>query len=152
DMLRYFVRHLDAADADVAADAFLEVARSSDVEIAQAARELTADRLRRLLGDPQTPRERIGLFAFLLACHGVEKDAVLLRKMLEEVPEDRQSMRRGLLAGYMILKPRDGWALTLGTLADSRCGFLERYAALGVLEFFHNWKPGENRQSILKGL
>jgi hypothetical protein len=150
--LPFFIRHLDHADADIAADAFVELARSADGDIARTARSVPPERLRRLLTDPQTPRERVGLIAFLLACSGTAKDADLMLAMLKDVPEDRPSMRRGLMIGYTVLKPRDGWEMTLGVLADAKRGFLERNAALGVLLFFHNWKPEENRTAILRGM
>src|SRR5262249_7521851 len=78
--------------------------------------------------------------------------AELMLAMLKEVPEDRPSMRRGLMIGYTVLKPREGWDMSLDLLADAKRGFLERNAALGVLLFFHNWKPDENRTLLLRGM
>jgi hypothetical protein len=150
--LRYFLRHLDHSDPDIAADAFLELARAADADLARAAKSIPPERLRRLLTNPESPRERIGLIAFLLACAGSEKDAELFLKMLKQVPEDCPSMRRGLFVGYTVLRPRDGWKLIHTTLADSRRGFLERHAAIGALEFFHNWQPQESRDAIVRCL
>jgi hypothetical protein len=152
ESLAFYARHLDHADPDIAADAFVELARSTDADIARVARVVDAERLRRLLKDANTPPERIGLIAFLLAGAGNAKDAELMLAMLKQAPEDRPSMRRGLLVGYVVLKPREGWEMTLGLLADSKRGFLERNAAFGVLLFFHNWKPDENRVQLLRGM
>jgi len=152
EQLPFFVRHLDHPDSDIAADAFVELARAADADIARAASAVKPERLRRLLTDAQTPRERVGLIAFLLACSGTTRDADLMFAMLKNVPDDRPSMRRGLMIGYTVLKPREGWEMTLGLLADAKHGFLERNAALGVLMFFHNWKPDENQRAILRGM
>jgi hypothetical protein len=150
--LPFYMRHLDHPDADVAADAFVELARAADADLARAAKSVAPERLRRLLTDAQFPRERVGLVAFLLACAGNAKDADLMLAMFKQVPEDRPSMRRGLMIGYTALRPREGWEMTLSLLGDAKRGFLERNAALGVLIFFHNWKPDENRSQILRGM
>src|SRR5262249_46284785 len=58
----------------------------------------------------------------------------------------------GLLSGYIQLRPREGWELALAILRDSRRPFTERLAVLGMLRFYHGWKPEETRREILRGL
>jgi hypothetical protein len=50
--LLYFFKHLDSADPDVAADAFLEFAKASDREIGAVAAKLDPAKVRKLLNDP----------------------------------------------------------------------------------------------------
>src|SRR5688500_256028 len=70
--LLYYFRHLDSADPDVAADAFLEFAKASDREVGAVGPKLDPARLRKLITDPKTPPERLGLFAFLLGACGTK--------------------------------------------------------------------------------
>src|SRR2546421_269813 len=72
--LLFYFRFLDHDDEVISQDAFQEFARSSDKEVGEAAKQLPADQLRRLLDNPKTPSERIGLYAFLLGVVGTEKD------------------------------------------------------------------------------
>lgn len=148
----FFVRHLDHPDEDVARDAFTEVARSPDSDIAAAAKSISPQRLRRLLLDPTTPAERRGLIAFLLACAGDSNDLQLIQRLLRDVPADQPGTRRGLLAAHIVLQPREGWQITLRTLADERAGFLERHAAFGVIVFMKNWQAHACRQNVLAGM
>ncbi|MCI0463611.1 MAG: hypothetical protein L0Z62_42290 [Gemmataceae bacterium] len=150
--LLYFFNYLDHADETVALDAFLEFARSTDEEVGQVARHLPPDRLRRLLLDPKTAPERLGLYAFLLGASGGEQDAELLRKLIEAPTERTVSALDGLLCGYIHLRPREGWDLTVKLLGDSKKPFSQRFAVSRVLRFYQGWKPAETRAQVLRGL
>jgi hypothetical protein len=150
--LQYFFRFLDHEDASVSMDAFLEFARSSDEEVGKVAVKLPADQIRRLLQNPKTPPERLGLYAFLLGATGGEQDAALLRKMIESPTERTTGALDGLLAGYIHMRPKEGWDLLVSMLGDSRRGFAQRFAVARALRFYHGWKPAETRQQILRGL
>jgi hypothetical protein len=150
--LLYFFRHLDHADPDVAADAFLELARASDQELGTIAGQLAADKLRRLLQDPQTPAERLNLFAFLLGACGGARDADLLRSLLRQATPRTTEALDGLLGGYIQLRPREGWELALAWLRDGHKPFRERFLVLRALRFFYNWKPAATRREVLRGL
>ena len=76
--LAYFFKHLDSSDAAIAADAFFEFARASDTEIMKSAKSLDAAKIRKLISDPKTPVERLGVFAFLLGATGGAADAAFL--------------------------------------------------------------------------
>src|SRR5262245_33392724 len=86
--LAYFARYLDHADADVAGDAFLEFAKSSDADVARVAKTLDAARVRKLLSDPQTPAERLSLLAYLLGACGGPADADFFARLLRQ-PDER---------------------------------------------------------------
>jgi hypothetical protein len=77
-VLQNCYRNLDAADFEVAEDAFHEFARASDQEIAQVARRLGPDKFRQLLKDPKTSADRLGIFAYLLGACGKKDDADLV--------------------------------------------------------------------------
>lgn len=150
--LLYFFNFLDHADGTIAADAFLEFARSNDKDIGEVARQLPAARLRQLLENPQTPPERLGLFAFLLSAAGTDRDADLLKSMIERPNERTINALEGLLSGYINLRPRAGWDLTRSLLADGKKQFNQRFPAICAVRFHHAWKPTESRAEILRCL
>jgi hypothetical protein len=149
--LEYFARFLGHADVDVATDAFLEFAKSTDAEVARAARQLEPASLRRLVADPQTPPERLSLFAYMLGACGRFADAELLGELLRR-PDDRvRTSFGGILAGYVLLRPAEGWSLVRSILADPKRPFQERSGAVATLRFFQASHP-ETRPQVLKGL
>ncbi len=150
--LLYFFEHLDSTDPQVATDAYIEFAKASDQEIGQVAKKLSPDKLRRIMQDPQTPGVRLGLYAFLLGACGGDREADLLRSMIEKPNERTKEGLSGLLAGYIELKPRAGWELAQTILRDGQRPFLERNAALGTLRFYHGWKPDESRRDVIRSI
>jgi hypothetical protein len=150
--LLYYFRFLDHKDAAVAYDAYLEFARSSDQEVGEAARRLAPEQLRALVQNPKTPPLQLNLFAFMLGACGGPKDAELLRGMIERPTPQTGAALDGLLAGYISLRPKDGWDLAVRILADKHRPFTERLAVSRTLHFVHSWKPAETRQQVLRGL
>jgi hypothetical protein len=150
--LQYFFRYLDHPDEGVAADAFTEFAKSTDAEVGQVAGRLSADRLRRLMQDPKTPAERLGLYAFLLAGCGGDRDADYLHGLITRPTERTAGALDGLLSGYIQLRPKQGWDLALAMLGDRKYGFTQRYGVVQTLRFFHGWKPAEARPQVLRGM
>lgn len=152
DVLRYCFDFLEHADKELAQDAFLEFAKASDRDLGQVAPKLPAEKLRGWLKSPRTPDHRLGLYAFLLGCCGTEKDAAFLRALLQGTDERTQTAFDGLLAGYIQLRPRDGWELARAILADERRPFPVRFAVLRTLRLYHSWKPEESKARVLDGL
>lgn len=150
--LLYFFRYLDNADPDIAGDAYLEFARANDAEIGAVAKQLDPEKLRRLVNDPQTPAQRMGLYSFLLGACGGEREAAFLRSLMEKPTERTVSAMDGILAGYIQLRPRDGWEFAVNTLKDGKKPFTERDAVLRTLRFFHGAKGEDHRRDILQGL
>lgn len=149
--LAYFARYLDHADADVAADAFLEFAKSNDADVARVAKSLDAVRLRKLLADPQTPAERLSLFAYLLGACGGPADAEFFARLLRQPDERVQSAYGGVLAGYIMLRPEDGWKLAYSILGDTARKYPERAVVVSTLRFFHSTRP-DSRREVLNGM
>jgi len=148
--LGYFFTHLDSSDPTVAADAFVEFARASDAEILKAAGRFDPAKLRKLIADPNTPADRLGVFAFVLGSCGGPADAAFLAGLLREPSERTSAAFGGLLAGYLLLAPKDGWALAAAVLGDEKRSFSERLAAVGTVRFFQATRPAECRAEVLR--
>ena len=150
--LVFFFRYLDDPDPEVARDAFVEFAKSNDADIARAAPLLDDNKLRTWIKDPKTPIAQLSVYALLLGGHGKESDAAFLRGLLESKEERYQTAFDGLLAGYMNVRPKDGWELAQALLADGRKSLPLRLAALRTLRFYHGAKPKESKSQILKAM
>lgn len=150
--LLYFFGYLDHPDEIVSSDAFAEFARANDQEVGAVAPRLSAAKLRTWLSDSQTPAARLGLYAFLLGNCGSAQDAALLRSLIDRPSERTAAAADGILSGYIQLRPRQGWDVVAGMLADSRRPFADRFAALRVLRFYHSWKPRETQPQVLRAL
>jgi hypothetical protein len=151
-LLGFFFKHLDSADPAVAADAFAEFARASDADITRAAKQLDPARIRKLIANPATPVERLGVLAFLLGVSGGPSDAPFLAGMLKESPISDRSTAAfgGLLAGYILLNPRDGWPYAAAVLGDARQSYAVRLSAIGAVRFFQSSRGNECKPELLR--
>jgi hypothetical protein len=151
-VLRHCFGYLEHPDKELADDAFLEFAKATDGDLADVAPKLSAEKLRGWLKDPNTPEQRLGLYALLLGGCGGDADARLLRKMIE-APTDRTAPAfDGLLGGYIRLHPDDGWDLALSVLKDEKRPFTLRFAVVRMLRFYHAWKPADTRRPVMRGM
>src|SRR5262249_42783051 len=150
--LLYFFKHLDSPDPDVAADAFLEFAKASDQEIGAVGPKLDPGKLRKLLADPKTPPERLGVFAFLLGACGTKADADTLLSMASRTDDRTSGALSGILGGLIEMRPADGWKTAAGILEDPKRSYGDKLAVLGTLRFYHAYKPADHRKPILAGM
>lgn len=150
--LLFFFNYLDAADTEIARDAFLEFAKATDQEVGQVAPRLSPVKLRAWLSDPKTPAERLGLYAFLLGACGNESDAALLRSLLDDKTERSTNAADGILSGYIHLRPKDGWDWLQATLRDGKRPLPLRLTVVRTLRFYHGWQPRETRPQVLSAL
>jgi hypothetical protein len=150
--LGFFFKHLDSADPTVAADAFAEFARSSDTEILKAAGQYNSGKIRVLLTAPDTPVERLGVLAFVLGACGSPADSAFLGDMIRQqpLPERTSSSLGGLLAGYILLAPKEGWEITRSVLGDTRRPYSERLSVLSAVRFFQMTRGLETRDEVLR--
>jgi len=150
--LGFAFKHLDSADATVAADAFFEFARASDADILKAAKVIDPVKVRKLITASETPAERIGVFAFLLGVSGGPADAAFLAGLLKEnpLPERTSGAFGGLLAGYILLAPKDGWAFTAGLLGDAKQSYSVRLSAISTVRFFQAARGNDCKPDVLK--
>jgi hypothetical protein len=150
--LLYFFRHLDSSDPDIANDAYLELAKATDQEIGQVAKRIDPEKLRKLIQDPQTPAGRLGLFCFMLGASGGDKDAEFLRGLVDKPAGRTAGAVDGALAGYIQLRPKEGWELAGRILKDSKRELPERLLALGTIRFYHGWKGQDVDADVLRAL
>ncbi|MCI0463612.1 MAG: hypothetical protein L0Z62_42295 [Gemmataceae bacterium] len=141
DRLRYAFDYLNSPDPETAMDAFREYARSSYADYREMARGLPADKLAGWLRDPKTSPARYGLYAMLLGQCGKAEHAALLRKMLDDPPKQTAGGTEGLLAGYLMLQPKEGRDYLRGLLKDGKQDFLTRYAGVRTVRFLREQRP-----------
>jgi len=137
----------------VARDANLEFANADYQDYRDMAKGLPADRIARWLKDPNAATSRYARYAFLLGHCGNDKHARLLRSLLDD-PEKRVSSGvDGILAGYTMLRPKEGWEYIRGILKDPSREFEFRYAALRTARFFWGQRPDlVPRKDIVDGV
>jgi hypothetical protein len=153
ERLRFAFEYLDNPDLEVATDAYKEFANADYKDYRAMAKELPDDKIVKWLKDPDTPAFRFGLYASLLGHCGKEKDAEVLRGLLDDKNQRVKSGFDGMMAGYTMLKPKDGWAYTKGVLADSSQEFMRRYAALRAARFLWSERPDLiDKKQIVEGV
>jgi hypothetical protein len=138
--LHYFFEYLDDKDAEVSNDAYTEFGNADYKEYRAVAEKVSADKVAKWLQDPNTQASRLGLYASLLGHCGKPEHAHLLRTLLDDPQRRFSSGVDGLLAGYVLLQPKDGWSYLAGILRDPQRDFLFRYAALRAARFFHEYR------------
>lgn len=144
--LAYFFKYFDSADWAVSGDAFQEFSNADYKDVRVAAAKFDPDHIIKMLKDPNTSKARLGLLGLLIGhCGKGEPHAKALRAIIDD-PEVKQATGLdGLLAGYVLLAPKDGLDYVAGITKDAKADFLVRYAALRCLRFF--W---EYRDDVLK--
>ncbi len=150
--LGFYYQYLDNADPDIATDAFLEFAKTPDKDLADVTPKLNPEKFRKLLLDPKTTPEKIGLFSLALATAKNPKDADLLRGMIDNPTPKTQSGLGGLLCGLIQLEPEAGWKTVHAILGNKKKNFNERYSAYCAVRFYYNWKPKEFQAPIKAAL
>lgn len=150
--LTFFFKYLDSTDAAIAADAFFEFARASDADIIKVAKQLDAAKVRKLIADPNTPPERLGVFSFLLGVTGGATDAAYLAALLNQnpLPERAATAFGGLLAGYILLAPAEGWSFAAGVLGDDKRTYSVRLSAIGTVRFLQATRGANCKAEVLK--
>ena len=151
--LAFAFRHLHSVHPVVAADAFLEVARTPDAELVKQAAALDRAKLRRWLADPATSDDRVGVYAMLLGlCGNADDSAWLAGLLLTGVRTERVSANLGgLLAGLVLLDPARGWAAVSAELSDRTRPFSEKLSAIGTLRYFQATRPTATRDKVIAG-
>ncbi|CAN5387919.1 hypothetical protein BH11PLA2_BH11PLA2_08420 [soil metagenome] len=141
ERLLFYFNHLDAQELTIGADAFLEFGNADYKDVSLLAPKLPADKLLAWLNDPNTPPSRFGLYGMLLGHSGRKSDAIALRKLLDEPKKLYSSGIDGMLAGYIILDPVEGWKYLNELIKDPKKDFQSRYAGLRTLRFFWDFRP-----------
>jgi len=144
--LAYFFKHFGSPDWAVSGDAFQEFSNAEYKDVRAAASKFDPDQVLKMLKDPGTSIARLGLLGLIFGhCGKGEAHAKALRSMIDDPKVKQATGLDGLLAGYVLLDPKEGLAFLAGTIKDPKEDFLVRYAALRCLRFF--W---EYREDTLK--
>jgi hypothetical protein len=139
--LKFFFKYLDNDDAEISNDAYKFFANTDYRDYRETFKSLPADKVAKWLTDDKTPSFRYGLYASMLGHCGKPEHAALLRKMLEDPEKKVTSGVDGILAGYTMLKPKEGWEYARAILKDKDKEFLMRYAALRAVRFLWEYRP-----------
>jgi hypothetical protein len=151
EALRVAAKHLDDADPQIAEEAFLAFAKADDKLVNQVAKSVSPEMLRKLMKTPDLEPERLSMYAYLLGACGDKNDVEQLRKLLKDPSPRMFRAYEGILAGYIMMQPKEGWAFTHETLRDAKSEFVLRYAVLRTLRFFYNANPEEHAANVLLG-
>jgi hypothetical protein len=141
DRLRFYFDYLDNKEPEVSNDAYKEFGNADYKDYKEMAKHLPAAKIAKWLEDPETPAFRYGLYASMLGHCGTDKDAQVLRKMLDDPTKRTGSGVDGILAGYFMLEPKPGMELLEGIMKDTQADFMYRYAALRAARFIWDARP-----------
>jgi hypothetical protein len=141
DRLNFFFKYLDSSEVEISNDAYKEFGNADYKDYKDMAKGLPADTLAKWLKDPNTPAFRYGLYASMLGHCGKPEHAKLLRGMLEDPEKKVITGADGILAGYVLLDPKEGWDYVRSILKDEKKDFTQRYATLRAARFFHDSRP-----------
>lgn len=138
--LEFFFKYLDNGDQEVNMDAYKEFANADYKDYAELAKRLSPDKIAAWLKDPKTPSYRFGLYASMLGHCGREEHAKLLRSLVDDPKTRVASGVEGILAGYILLKPKEGWQYVRSIMSDPSADFSLRHAALKTVRFFWEYR------------
>ena len=71
--------------------------------------------------------------------------------MLKDSAARNYKAYEGILAGYVTIRPKEGWAFAQDLLKNEK-NFALRYAALRTMRFFYNARPEDGAAEVLKGM
>jgi hypothetical protein len=153
DRLKFFFEYLDNADNEISNDAYKEFGNSDYKDFRAMAKDLPSDRVMKWLKSPDTPSFRIGLYASMLGHCGKEADAGVLKTLLDDPERKAGSGVDGIMAGYAMLKPKEGWNYIGSVLKNTKEEFMFRYAALRAVRFLHDYRTDVvSRKNLVEGL
>lgn len=139
--LRYFFNYLEDKDLLISSDAYSEFGYADYKDVREIAPKLPAETLLKWLKDPDTRGTRTGLYGLLLGHCGKPADAKALRELLDDPERSSSSGLDGMLAGYIMLAPKEGWDHLLKLIKDPEQDFPVRYATLKTVRFFWEYRP-----------
>ncbi len=145
DKLAFFFNYLDHADTEISTDAYKEFANADAKDVTRMLEKTDKVKVTaKLVGwlrDEKTPSYRYGLYGYLLGTVGGEQQAPVLQELLSDPQRGLVSGIDGVLAGYILLRPKEGWAYLRSVMGDESKDFTRRYAALRAVRFFWDTRP-----------
>jgi hypothetical protein len=151
--LQHYFKYLDNKESEISVDAFREFALADYKDYREMAKSLPADKIAKWLEDPNTPQNHFGLYASMLGHCGKPEHAALLRRMLDDPQKRLSDGIDGMLAGYTMLKPHEGWAYVCDILKNPTKDFQIRYSALRAARFFWDSRPDlMDKKDLVEGV
>ncbi len=141
--LRFFFDYLDNPDQEVSIDAYKEFGNTDYKDVKSMAGDLPAEKLAGWIRSDDTPAFRLGLYSMLLGHCGKsnpEPYAQLLLSLLDDPKKRVLSGVDGILTGYVLLKPKEGWQHVVDLVKDPSRPFATRYAGLRAARFFWDYR------------
>ena len=108
-LLDFYLPFLQSPSREIASDAFLEFAKSSDSTLVEFSKKMNPALLKSWILDPKVPEERLGLYAFLLGGCGRDADISFLLEMLKSQDSRAQAAFDGAMVALIRLHPDKGW-------------------------------------------
>jgi len=138
--LRFFFDYLDNSDLEISTDAYKEFAMADYPHFKAIAKDLPSERVTKWLQSDDVPAFRVGLYAAMLGHCGKDKDAGVLKKLLDNPERRAGSGVDGVMAAYALLKPKEGWKYITDSMKNAKEDFTFRYAALRSVRFLHDYR------------
>jgi hypothetical protein len=164
--LRHCFDYLNNPDISVSTDAYREFAKADYADYKAMAKSLPAQTIADWLQDQKTPPHRYGLYGSLLGhCGDPAKHGALLRSMLDDPELRKGSGIYGLMAGYVMLQPKEAWDYLVSILTkddlfldknggyDDNLGFPVRHAAYKTMCFYWDNRPDVlSKEKLVSGM
>lgn len=153
--LKYFFRYLEDKDVVISSDAYNEFAAADYKEVREVAPHFPPETLLQWLADPNTRGSRYGLYGLLLGHCGKPEHARALRRLLDDKERQFASGLDGVLAGYILLDPHEGWKYLTQLIHDDQ-EFPVKYAVLRTARYFWEFRsdviPRDKVLEVMKQL
>lgn len=155
ERLMYCFPYLNSPEFEVSLDAYREFANADYKEYRDMARKIDPKVVVSWLDDPKTPPYRFGLYSSLLGhCGKAPEHGEFLRKLIENSDRHKGSGLDGMMVGYVMIQPKEGWAyVEKDVLANAKADFQTRYAALRAIRFLWSQRPDlVDKKSLVGGM
>jgi len=122
ERLAYFLKYLDSQNSTISNDAFGEFARARFEDVEQLAPQLSREKVRSWVEDPNPQLDvRRAFYGMLLGLCGNDDDAVYLeQKILAPIDPDKNRLGiEGLMGGYLLLRGQAGLSTLIKKELDS---------------------------------
>ncbi|MSR29881.1 MAG: hypothetical protein EXR99_00100 [Gemmataceae bacterium] len=139
--LEFYFNFLENADLEISNDAYKEFGNASYKDFQEAAKGFSRDKVLAWLNNPETAAFKTGLYASILGHVGQEKDAVVLKQLLENPDKQTGTGIDGVFTAYCLLNKKAGWDYLTGILKNPKKEFLFRYAGLRAIRFLLEFRP-----------
>jgi len=153
DRLAFFQDFLEDADELLARDAYDEFAKTPYAGVKELKDRLNHDKIVGWVKDPKVTASRRRLYLTMLGVCGNDKDAELLKSMIESKDRQAKAALDALIASYLTLKGPAGVALIEDLfIKDTKAEYTDTYAAIMALRFHGQEEMVIPRERLLEAI